>query len=171
MKSRHLLASLALGLALVGCGSSPVSQGAPAQTVDFPVPAGWTRSVHALVSPGTYADVLVSGPVQQGFEPYAAVLSDTASGNTPSTAALAEIAYLQENAPGFLLDSSLSRPVQGNMGYLIQYRYGLTDPVVVVREQLFLYRQRDWQVVTGRLASDTVSARLLADLETRLILD
>jgi len=171
MKSRHVLASLALSLALGGCGSTPTSMRDSAQVVDLPTPAGWTRSVNALVSPGTYADVLVSGPVQQGFEPYAAVLSDAASGNTPATAALAEIAYLQENAPGFLLDSSLSQPVQGNMGYLIQYRYGLTDPVVVVRERLFLYRQRDYQVVTGRLAGDTASARILADLGSRLILD
>jgi len=42
---------------------------------------------------------------------------------------------------------------------------------VVVRERFFTYRQRDYQIVTGRLADDTASARLLADLETRLILD
>jgi len=129
------------------------------------------RSVHALVRPGTYADVLVSGPAHQGFEPYAMVLSDAASWNTPATAAFAEVEYLQENAPGFQSDSSKARSVQGYMGYQIQYRYGLTDPVVVVRERFFTYRQRDYQIVTGRLADDTASARLLADLETRLILD
>lgn len=171
MKSRHVLAGLALALALGGCTSTPTGQSEEPQVVDLPPPAGWMRSVHALVRPGTYADVLVSGPAHQGFEPYAMVLSDAVSGYTPSTAAQAEIAYLQENAPGFHVDTNQTRSVQGNMGHLIQYRYGLTDPVVVVRERFFTYRQRDYQIVTGRLADDTASARLLADLESRLSLD
>jgi len=94
MKSRHVLASLAL--ALGGCASTPTDQREEPQVVDVPAPAGWMRSVHALVRPGTYADVLVSGPAHQGFEPYAMVLSDAASWNTPATAAFAEVEYLQE---------------------------------------------------------------------------
>lgn len=138
--------------------------------VDLPTPAGWSRTAHVPVSTGAYADLAIEPDPPSYADPYAMVLTETASGNAQASLALAYLDSLRVDDSRLVIDSSLSRPVQGNQGYLIQYRL----PTVgnrTVRELFFLWRRHDCRVVLSRLASDTVSQRILRGIEQGLILN
>lgn len=155
---------------LAGCGEQGTSVPSLTLLVDLPTPAGWSRTSRVPVSTGGYADLAIEPDPPSYADPYAMVLTEAASGNAQASLALAYLDSLRVEEAQLVIDSSLSRPVQGNQGYLIQYRV----PSVgnrTVRELFFLWRRHDCRVVLSRFDSDTASQRILKGIEQGLILN
>lgn len=154
-----------------GCGGGGVPM-VPSQSllVDLPTPAGWRRTADVPVSDGRRADLAIE-PYPSGYgDPYALALTEDASGRSPGSLSLEYLDSLRAGYPDLVIDSSLSRTVRGNQGYLIQYRMPATDSRTV-RELFFLWRQHDCRIVLSRFVSDTASRKILRRIEDGVILN
>lgn len=138
--------------------------------VDLPTPPGWSRVARVPVSTGRYADLAIEPDPPRYGDPYALVLTEEVSGRSPSSLALESVDSLRAGYRDLVIDSSLSRGVKGNLGYLVQYRLPDTDSRVV-RELFFLWRRRDCRVVLSRFVSDTAALRILRGIEDGVILN
>lgn len=158
-------------LLLGACGAEgPVQVPGASLLVDLPTPSGWVRLADVPVATGGRAVLAIEPAQGRPTDPWALVLVDSASGLVPASRAAAALEGMRAEAPDLALDSSLSRTVQGNQGYLVQYRIPSLDGRVA-RELFFTWRGRDCRVVLSRRVPDTASQRILREIEDGLVLN